>query len=151
MDHTPRAIFAMIEAGMKDAVLRSNTPWYCVSCYYCMVRCPQQIHITDIMYTLKRMSIQHGLYRESNSGSGAAAEFSGTFIDYIETYGRSFEMGLATRYHLRHNPLDVIKLAPIGMGMLRRKRMDLAPKRIRNMGQLKTILNKARELKGDTV
>lgn len=149
MDHTPRAIFAMIGAGMKDAVLRSNTPWYCVSCYYCMVRCPQQIHITDIMYTLKRMSIQHGLYRETSSG--AAAEFSETFIDYIENYGRSFEMGLATRYHLRHNPLDVIKLAPIGMGMLRRKRMDLAPKRIRNMGQLKAILNKAREIKEDVV
>jgi heterodisulfide reductase subunit C len=149
MDHTPRAIFAMITAGMKDAVLRSNTPWYCVSCYYCMVRCPQQIHITDIMYTLKRMSIEHGLYRESSAQS--APEFSETFIDYIEQYGRSFEIGLATRHHLRHNPLDVIKLAPIGMGMLKRKRMELAPKRIRNMGQLKAILNKAKELNGGVV
>ena len=58
MNHTPRAIFEMIRAEMKDDVLRSNTPWYCVSCYYCMVRCPQEVHITDIMYTLKRMSIR---------------------------------------------------------------------------------------------
>ena len=55
MEHTPRAIFEMISADMKDEVLSSNTPWYCVACYYCMVRCPQDIHITDIMYTLKRM------------------------------------------------------------------------------------------------
>ena len=47
----------MIEAGMKQDVLRSNTPWYCVSCYYCVVRCPQDVHITDLMYTLKRMAI----------------------------------------------------------------------------------------------
>jgi len=26
MDHTPRRIFAMVEAGLKDKVLRSNTP-----------------------------------------------------------------------------------------------------------------------------
>ncbi|MCK4963241.1 MAG: 4Fe-4S dicluster domain-containing protein, partial [Anaerolineales bacterium] len=32
MDNTPRQIFAMINAGMRDDVLRSNTPWYCVSC-----------------------------------------------------------------------------------------------------------------------
>lgn len=147
MDHTPRTIFAMIVAGMKDEVLRSNTFWYCVSCYYCMVRCPQEVHITDIMYALKRLSIKHGLYRESSTPS--TPEFSETFIDYVENYGRSFEFGLATRYHLRHHPLDVLKIAPIGLGMLRRRRMDLAPRRIKNIDQLKTILNKAKELGGE--
>ncbi|MBK6710249.1 MAG: 4Fe-4S dicluster domain-containing protein [Chloroflexi bacterium] len=34
MDHTPRQLFAMIRADMRDEVLRSNTPWYCVSCYF---------------------------------------------------------------------------------------------------------------------
>jgi heterodisulfide reductase subunit C len=32
MDHTPRMLFAMVRAGMRDAVLRSDTPWMCVSC-----------------------------------------------------------------------------------------------------------------------
>ncbi len=58
MQYTPRHIFAMIRADMRDEVLSSNTPWYCVSCYYCTVRCPQDVHITDIMYTLKRMAIE---------------------------------------------------------------------------------------------
>jgi len=146
MDHTPRALFAMIEAGMKDQVLRSNTPWYCVSCYYCMVRCPQEIHITDLMYTLKRMAIQEGLYQESSAAD--APEFSETFIDFVENYGRSFELGLATRYHLRHHPLSAVKMAPMGLGMLRRGRMDLTPKRIKGMKQLKAILAKAKELGG---
>src|SRR5512142_2116013 len=49
MDHTPRMLFAMLRAGMRDEVLHSNTFWMCVSCYHCAVRCPQNIHITDVM------------------------------------------------------------------------------------------------------
>lgn len=144
MDHTPRALFALINAGMVEQVLSSNTPWYCVSCYYCMVRCPQEIHITDIMYTLKRMSIKEGLFR--NSSASDAPGFSQTFMDYVEDYGRSFELGLATRYHLSYHPLDVMKMAPMGLGMLRKGRMDLTPKKIKGINQLKSILAKAKEL-----
>lgn len=144
MDHTPRALFAMINAGMVDQVLQSNTPWFCVSCYYCMVRCPQEVHITDIMYTLKRMSIKEGHYRES-TGKGAK-DFSQTFIYFVENYGRSFELGLATAYHLSHHPLSTVKIAPMAMGMLRKGRLDLTPKSIKNIDALKAILAKAKEL-----
>jgi heterodisulfide reductase subunit C len=148
MDCTPRQLFAMINAGMKKDVLSCNTPWFCVSCYYCMVRCPQEIHITDIMYTLKRMAIKEGLYRESSATS--APEFSETFIDYVENYGRSFELGVATRYHLRHHPLQAMGMATgMGLGMLRKGRMDLTPTRIKNIDQLKAILAKAKELGGE--
>ncbi|MBN1667778.1 MAG: 4Fe-4S dicluster domain-containing protein [Anaerolineales bacterium] len=145
MDHTPRALFAMINADMKEQVLRSNAPWYCVSCYYCMIRCPQDVHITDLMYTLKRMAIREGNYRESSAA--AAPGFSETFIDYVENYGRSFELGLATRYHLRHNPLKAIGMATgMGLEMFRRGRMDLTPNRIKGLDQLKAILKKAKEI-----
>jgi len=147
MEHTPRQLFAMIEAGMKEDVLRSNTPWYCVSCYYCVVRCPQDVHITDIMYTLKRMAIKEGTYRESTAAD--APDFSETFIDFVEHYGRSFELGLATLYHLKHHPLGAIKMAGFGLGMLRRGRMDLTPTKIEGIDQLKTILAKAKELSND--
>jgi heterodisulfide reductase subunit C len=147
MEHTPRALFAMISAGMKQQVLSSNTPWYCVSCYYCTVRCPQEIHITDLMYTLKRMAIKQGNYQQSTASD--APDFSHKFIEYVENYGRSFELGLATRYHLSHHPLGMVKMAPMGLGMLRRGRMDLTPKRIKNIQQLKSILTKAKELEGE--
>ena len=145
MDHTPRALFAMISAGMKTEVLRSNTPWYCVSCYLCTTRCPQDIHITDLMYTLKRMAIQEGLYRES--GVADAPEFSETFIDFVESYGRSFELGLAMRHHLRRHPLNAVKMASgMGLEMLRKGRLDLKPRRIKGVKQLQAILKKARTL-----
>ncbi len=148
MEHTPRSLFAMISAGMKDDVLTSNTPWYCVSCYYCMVRCPQEIHITDIMYTLKRMAIKAGKFRESSAAD--APDVSETFIDFVERYGRSFELGFATRYHLKHHPLDAMRMASgMGLTMLRKGRMDLTPTRIEGIDQLKKILAKAKELGGE--
>src|SRR5512135_3310369 len=50
MDHTPRALFGLLRAGMREAVLQSNTFWMCVSCYHCVVRCPQNVLIADVMY-----------------------------------------------------------------------------------------------------
>jgi len=147
MEHSPRALFAMIKGEMREQVLRSNTPWYCVSCYYCMTRCPQEVHITDLMYTLKRMSIEAGVY---DSHVKEAPDFSETFIDTMKKYGRSFEVGLATRYHLSHHPMNMMSMAPMGMGMLRKGRMDLALSRksIKGIDQLNKILAKAEELGG---
>ena len=144
MDYSPRALFAMIDAGWRDEVLRSNTPWYCVSCYFCTVRCPQEIHITDVMYTLKRMAVQEGLYRDLHVGN--APEFSETFIDMVENYGRSFELGLVTRHYLRHRPLDAVKKAGLGLGMYQKGRLDLVPTRIKGLDSLKAILAKAHEI-----
>ncbi len=144
MDHTPRALFALVKEGDKETVLKSNTFWYCVSCYYCMVRCPQDVHVTDLMYSLKRYSIRAGYY--TRPGSRAASGFASTFIDNVENFGRSFELGLAARYHLAHHPLDMYKMAPLGLGMMRKRRMDLVPRRIRSIDSLKAILQRAKEL-----
>jgi heterodisulfide reductase subunit C len=141
MDHTPRAIFAMVAAGMKDKVLKSNTPWFCVSCYYCMVRCPQEIHITDVMYTLKRLAVKEKLYDDST-----APDFSKTFINWVENYGRAFELGVMSQHMLKHNPFGVFKMAGMGVGMVSRGRMDFTPHKIKNIDGLKAILAKAKEL-----
>jgi len=141
MDHTPRMLFAMLRAGMREAALKSNTFWICVSCYHCVVRCPQNVHITDVMYTLKSMAIRAKLYQDST-----APDFSGTFVDMVEEYGRSFELGLASRHYLKHFPLRLPGMTPMGLGMLSKKRMSLIPKRIENISQLKTVLDRAKEL-----
>jgi heterodisulfide reductase subunit C len=143
MDHTPRQLFAMIRAGMEKEVLASNAPWYCVSCYFCMARCPQEIHITDIMYTLKRMAIENGHYEDAT-----APDLSKSFVGQVENYGRSFEFGHATRHYLRHMPSKLFKSAQMGMGMLSRERLDLSPNRIEGTKQLQSILQRAKELEG---
>jgi len=141
MDHTPRMLFAMIRAGMREDVLRSNTPWICVSCYHCVVRCPQDVHITDVMYTLKSMAIRERLYEDSTG-----PDFSQTFVGMVEHYGRSHEFGLATRHYLKHFPLRVPGMDSMGVGLLTKKRMNVKPKRIAGIKQLSAILDKAKQL-----
>jgi heterodisulfide reductase subunit C len=141
MDHTPRMVFAMLRAGMRDEVLQSNTPWVCVSCYHCVVRCPQNVHITDVMYTLKAMAIREKKYRDA-----AAPDFAETFVEMVEKYGRSYEFGLATRHCLKHAPLRMVGMAAMGLGMLKKGRMSMKPRTIKGMDQLTAILNKAKEM-----
>jgi len=141
MENTPRQIFAMIRAGMRDEVLRSNTPWFCVACYYCLVRCPQEVHIPDVMYTLKSMAIRAGLYE-----GAAGPHLSQTYSDYVEKYGRSFEFGLATRHYLRHHPISMRGMAPLGLGMLTKERLTFTPTRIKGIKELRAILARAKEL-----
>ncbi|HZY43465.1 MAG TPA: 4Fe-4S dicluster domain-containing protein [Anaerolineae bacterium] len=143
MDHTPRMLFAMIRAGFREEALSSNTPWICVSCYHCVVRCPQGVHIADVMYTLKSMAIRAKLYQDST-----APDFSRSFVDNIEKYGRSYEFGLATRHYLKHFPLRLPGMVPMGFGMLTKQRMDITPHKIDNIDQLHAILERAKEVEG---
>ena len=89
MEETPRQIFAMVRAGMRDQVLDSLTIWTCASCYQCVGRCPQEIKITDIMYILKRMAI-----RENRRRSKKARALSKTFVDLVNKNGRNHETEL---------------------------------------------------------
>jgi heterodisulfide reductase subunit C len=144
MNHTPRAIFAMLRAGMRNEVMKSNTPWMCVSCYYCTVRCPQDIHITDVMYTLKNMALKSKMVQDST-----ASDFSKTFIRYVEEYGRSFEIGLAGIQNVTHLRLAtrLPSMVPMALGMLLKKGMSpLPPRRIKGINDLKKILIRAKEL-----
>lgn len=146
MDRTPSALFGMITAGLREQVLRSNTPWHCVNCYFCMVRCPQEIHIPEIMFTLKRMAIEAGSSREGSVAD--EPDFYQTYIFFVENYGRSYELGLAARYHLLHHPTALARMTPLGLGMLSKGRLGLIPRRIRGLKQLQAILAKARALEG---
>lgn len=141
MEHTPRTLFAMIAGGDRETVLAANTMWACVSCYFCTTRCPQNIPITDIMYTLKRISIAERRYK--NTDAPALAK---TFTDFVDKYGRSFEFGLATGYHLLRRPVSMMKMGPMGMQMFTRGRMALLPTKIRQIDQLQAIIKKAKEL-----
>ena len=138
MDHTPRQLFAMVRAGMRCEVLRSNTPWMCVTCNLCVIRCPQEIRIPDVMAVLKGIAD-----REGTTPGSAAPDFSRTFVSNIHHYGRSYEMGLVARHYLRHYPMRLPGMAPAGIAMLAKGRMRVGIHRIRQVAQLNAILDRA--------
>jgi heterodisulfide reductase subunit C len=141
MDQTPSRLFTMMQAGLWDEVLRSRTPWYCVACYFCTVRCPQEIPITDLMYGLKRLSIKRGL-----CGEVEGPYFSRIFMRNVERYGRSFELGLASRYNLAHKLRELPGLVSTSLAMLFKSRIVLRPQRVEDIKGLRAILKRARAL-----
>jgi heterodisulfide reductase subunit C len=141
MDHTPRAIFAMIRAGKRDEVLRSNTPWMCVSCYHCAVRCPQDILITDVMYALKVIAEEEHILP-----NGTAAGFSSIFIGNVRRFGRSWELGLTGRHYTRRFLLRLPRVMPMAFSLFRHGRIGMLPARVKQRGQLKAIRRRAEEL-----
>jgi len=94
MDHTPRKLIAMINAGLKDEVLASNTFWTCASCYACSERCPKEIRPSELMYALKRYSIWKGRVPRRLVGPG----FSRLFVRQILRTGKSYEPGYAPAF-----------------------------------------------------
>ncbi len=144
MEETPRQIFAMIRAGMRDKVLDSLTIWMCASCYQCVARCPQEIKITDIMYMLKRMAI-----RENRERSKNVRALSKYFFEIVNKNGRNHETSLMIKFMLATNPLGSISYAPLGLSLFTHGRLPLTGKRVDNIEAIRKIVAKAQELGGE--
>ena len=57
MDFTPRKAAKMIADGRFEEVVSSNTPWLCVACHTCQVRCPSQLLIPDGLFPALRSAV----------------------------------------------------------------------------------------------
>ena len=140
MDYTPRKLMAMIKAGFKDEALRSQTIWLCSSCYSCTVMCPAQIKITDVMYSLKRMAIEERIYPKRFPTPVLAKAMA----DIIAKNGRNSEMGVVMEMSLKTNPMGLLKMAPLGLALLGKGRMEIKDffhrDKIKNRGQLQDLV-----------
>ena len=56
----PRHILKMVVLGMREEVLSSSVPWLCSACDICYQRCPQGIHISDLMKAIRNIAIREG-------------------------------------------------------------------------------------------
>jgi heterodisulfide reductase subunit C len=121
MDFSPRRIIALVREGFRKDALSSKTIWLCASCYSCAVHCPRQIHITDLMYSLKREAIQEKLYPARFPVAVLAQEF----CKMIRRRGRNSEFWLVLRMAVRSNPFMLFGMARTGWNMLRTGRLSL--------------------------
>jgi len=58
--YSPRRIIHLILLGLKEEVLKSRAIWYCLTCYRCQVRCPQEVKFPEIMRVLRKMAVEQG-------------------------------------------------------------------------------------------
>ena len=59
-EYNSRMIIRRILLGMREEVLKSPVIWFCVLCYRCYARCPQEVNFTDVMKALRYLAIKYG-------------------------------------------------------------------------------------------
>jgi heterodisulfide reductase subunit C len=135
MDWGPREVIAAFRAGMIDRVVKSNTIWLCTSCYYCTVRCPAGIKITDLMYELKRMAIKYDLVPRQSKNPAMTRYF----INSVHRHGRNHEVELMARFMATRDWGMPLKFAGVGLKLLTAGRLPLAAANIRGRDELDKI------------
>ncbi len=58
MDIVPSQTMKFLQLGEVDKVMESNTPWVCLACLICSVRCPKNIDIAAVMEALRLMKLR---------------------------------------------------------------------------------------------
>jgi heterodisulfide reductase subunit C len=137
MDYTPRRLINLAREGFKKEVLGSFTIWLCASCYACRVECPKSIHITDIMYLLKRRAIEEGVYPRRFPIPVLAREFA----RMIFMFGRVNETLLVMDLFLRTNWFRFLSMTGLGVNLMRTGRMSLLPDHIKRRGELRKVMD----------
>ncbi len=136
MDYTPRAIMRLLQAGMEEEVLSSQTIWTCASCYHCVVRCPRDIEITDVMTRLRNVALRKGY--KARKGK----VYNEGFMDIVRAHGRVWEAELVVRYNLLTNPLNFLKLAPVGLTMVRKGKLRFLPDHPQGRAEVRGIFDR---------
>jgi heterodisulfide reductase subunit C2 len=86
-------VMRLLQAGQKERVLSCKSIWLCATCESCTTRCPNNIDVARIMDVLRHIARREGFVAERN-----VKVFWDAFLDSVEKYGRSFEMGILATY-----------------------------------------------------
>ncbi|MBO8127842.1 MAG: 4Fe-4S dicluster domain-containing protein [Peptococcaceae bacterium] len=130
-DYAPNQIVRMIQLGLRDRVLQSNTIWLCSGCQTCGARCPNGVDIAAVMDVLKEMAIAAGI----NGGApGGVSSFHQMFVDDIRRRGRINEALLLARYSLKTHRI----WADLGAGwaLFKKGKLPLFSSRVRRRQDL---------------
>ncbi len=94
MDVPPHRVVRMIQMGI-DRVFELFSPWLCVSCLTCSVRCPNEIEVSKVMDFVREKAAEKGL------GDREMLAFHEIFLDGVKKRGRISEVSFMGRFSLR--------------------------------------------------
>lgn len=141
MDAPPRRLWRMVLMGRQEAVFASRTFSLCSSCYYCTLRCPRGLPLTEAMAALKRAAARQDLV-----ACRAGIHFSRAFTESVRRHGRVREMEFMALYLARmKSPLLPLRFAPLGLRLMSKGKVPLQfPSRGR--GKLEALFTKVETL-----
>ena len=138
MDYEPHRFLRMVQLGLKETVLNSNTYWICLSCETCATRCPNDIDIVLVMDAVREISL-----REKRKVSTKLPLFHATFLGMVKMFGKVYELGLILVYTVFSGNIFRIKSlaadAVLGVKMFMRGKLAIIPARIKGREKIKRM------------
>ncbi|MFH1242038.1 MAG: 4Fe-4S dicluster domain-containing protein [Pseudomonadota bacterium] len=146
MDLTPRQVWRLAQLGELDEIFDSKTFYLCSACYYCTLRCPRGLPLTENMSALKRLAAGRGIDKHKQS-----ANFYRTFMDTVRRYGRVREMEFINRYFLSmKNPFFPLGFASVGMKLMKKGKVPLEIPKLFGKGRFDRLFRKVEELEAQS-
>ncbi|MGO8742929.1 MAG: 4Fe-4S dicluster domain-containing protein [Limisphaerales bacterium] len=138
----PSEIMRQLHLGAGNELLESDLVWMCASCETCSARCPMGIDVAAVMDALRRLALERGASKQK----GNVPLFNRAFLKTVETFGRSYEIGMITAYKLGTGKFmnDTEKFP----AMLKKGKIALLPPRGGDRKTVKRIFRKMKESKG---
>ena len=59
-EHNPRKLMEMIILGLRSDLFAGQLPWYCLSCFTCLDRCPQGGDVGEVMFAIRNLAVKEG-------------------------------------------------------------------------------------------
>ncbi|MBI4278001.1 MAG: 4Fe-4S dicluster domain-containing protein [Armatimonadetes bacterium] len=133
MDLLPGRVLRAIQLGLRDRVLQAVTPWVCIGCETCAVRCPNGIDVARVMDAVR----QEVLALERPVPMPGVYRFHRWFLRTVWLLGRAHEAALSAGYALQQGRLR--RDLPTGLRLMRRRRLALWPHAVRRRGEVRRL------------
>lgn len=142
MDLVPRELWRMVQFGLKEDIFGSKSFWLCSSCYYCTLRCPRGLPLTEAMGRLKYLAMREGVLTDKKSPA-----FYRSFVNNVRLHGRLRETELMGHYFLAlKSPITPFAFLPLGIRLMSRRKVSLQLPSFSGSGKLDAIFRKVAEL-----
>ncbi len=139
MDYQCHEIIRLVQLGARDEALRSAAIWLCASCRTCRERCPNDVDPATVMDCLKVMAAAAGV----PLGRRRVRTFHRAFLATVAALGRAHELGSIALYKLAV-PGAALDDLGLGLRMLSRGKLKVAPDGIKGRGEVAAIFRRAK-------
>jgi heterodisulfide reductase subunit C len=121
MDVTPRHLWRMVLMGKTETVFASKTFAMCSACYYCTLRCPRGLPLTEAMAALKQIASRQDSISFRQSG-----RFYKSFLESVRRHGRVREMEMMNLYFMAmKNPFLPLQYSGLGLRLIRKGKVPI--------------------------
>jgi heterodisulfide reductase subunit C len=142
MDFTPRRLWRLVLAGQKDEIFESRTFGLCSTCYYCTLRCPRGLPLTEAMSALKQIAA-----REKAEVFRTGLCFYGSFLESIRKHGRVWELEFMSLYFIAvKNPIIPLRYASLGLRLIGKGKLSVRPHGAVGRMSLEKLFLKTKEI-----